>query len=99
LEYGAQTFQNFLCQIRKFNATVINDGPTDGPQNSIGNVCRTGDLQKMAAGANHIIDGTAENTPATRMRNSPKTIHLQNIPASKRVAKTSVVRDVAAPQQ
>ncbi len=38
---------------------MINDGPTDGPQNAIGNVCRTGDLQKVAAGMNHIIDDTA----------------------------------------
>jgi hypothetical protein len=56
-------------------------------------------LQKMAAGTNHIIDSTAENTPATRMRNSPKTIHLQNIPVSRRLAVTSIIPDVAAPQQ
>src|SRR5260370_1677360 len=65
---------------------MINSGSIDGPQNTIGNVCRTGDLQEVTASTNHMIGATAANTPPTRFWNSPKGSRLQNMPASRRLA-------------
>src|SRR5260370_34282146 len=61
LEKWAQTFQDFLWQFRKFSATMINDGLTDRPQDSSGNVCRTAGFYEVLASMSHIIHHSAAN--------------------------------------
>src|ERR1700677_1945127 len=53
LKDRAQAFQNLYSELREFGTAVVNDGSVDGSQNAVGNVRRTRDLKKVAAGVNH----------------------------------------------
>ena len=53
LKDRAEAFENLLGQFREFGAAVVDHRLVDGPQNAVGNVGRTRDLEKVATGVNH----------------------------------------------